>query len=264
MAMTRLFHSLPVALGVSIAFIFYGLSLFYGNWEYSEDGHEYLALIFVLMCVALFFALRLAKGALSIVSLIFIIGLLIYSGQKFDWRESYVTAAQAGHHFALDAYIDSYPTFEQHNFAGLLGEPQWVNFSKTCYEPLLKAEDISRARKNLDRKCKTAATIREAYNVDIADMVNNYYRRMTTTARQIERERFRTKEQFAKCIQDKRCAMIPLLPEGVQVSANSRDFLEIRNQFWSLINDKTISAANCDFFDFCRVMRAADLYKIRS
>jgi hypothetical protein len=158
--------------------------------------------------------------------------------------------------------VERYPTFEEHTFAWLLDEPRWVDFAEQCYRPLLNASNMQDAKESINRHCRNEASIRDFYKVDVSDIINDYYRRMVNTAKQIEKERFRTKAQFEQCIKDKKCAMIPLLPEGVEVRATSDDYMDIRNQFWSLINDKTMSQENCDYFEFCRVMSDADIYKI--
>lgn len=247
-----------ISLGLSIGLLLYGLNYFRAEWMYSEIGHGYLAIGIIVTCVLIFLTLRLSKIMPAILLLAVYATIITYSTQKFEWRKDYIQSAERGKFFALEAYIDKYPTFEEHTFSSFMDTPKWVEFSKECYEPLLGDSTIA----DLSNKCRNETTIRENYNVNVSDMINDYYRRMANTAKQIEKQRFKTKVQFENCIQTKKCAMIPLLPEGAEVDATSNDYIDIRDQFWSLINDKTMSATNCNFFDLCRVMTKAGIYRL--
>jgi len=254
MEKTTFLSSMPVALGASIGLLVFGLYSFLSQWAYSEPGHEYLAIAIAVVCTALFFALRLSKIGLSIV-LIIIFGVTwLYAGQKFEWRKDYIESAKTRNFFAFDQYIERYPTFEEHHFSWITDHPRYVAFSRDCYKPLINAPDAPSAVRAMSPECRTERSIAETYNIDIKKLIHDYHDRMRHTAKQIERERFRTKTQLADCIKNKTCAMIPLLPEGDDVNFQSEENRQIRNQFWSLIEDKDISWANCSYFDLCRLM----------
>ncbi len=256
--MKSILSSLLVSLGLSIALLIYGLNYFRSEWMYSEIGHGYLATGIITICILLFLTLRMSKIFVSILLLLAYAVTLTYSTQKFEWRKDYIQSAENGRYFALESYIENYPTFEEHTFSSFMDTPQWVDFSRDCYEPLLKRNPSSEP----NNKCQTQSAIQENYNISVPTMINDYYSRMVNTAKQIEKQRFKTKAQLEGCIESKRCAMIPLLPEGTDVVASSNDYLDIRDQFWSLINDKHISAQNCDYFDLCRVMTKAGIYRL--
>ncbi len=242
-----------IPLIASLGVLGYGLYNFLTQWKYSEDGHEYLLIGYVVLTVLIFLTLRLSKFAITGLLFVLLFCTIFYANAKFDWRKSYIVAAEGGKYFALEQYIDAYPTFEQDKFAWLLDEPRWVDFSKECYEPMLNSNNAT-VMNDLGRNCKTVALIQDFYKVDVRDIIRNHYSKMQNTAKQLEKGRFKNKSAFETCIQDKKCTMIPLLPAGVEVDQQSTDYLDIRRQFWSLINDKKMSVENCNFFEFCRVM----------
>lgn len=247
---------MPVSLSVGLIALGYGLYNFLSQWSYSEVGHEYLLIAYAIAAVLMFLALRMSRTGISVFFLIFLVGVTFYANQKFDWRKSYVTAAEKGNYFAMEQYIDKYPTFEDHKFAWFSDTPRWVGFSKDCYEPLLNSENIPKQK--IGRNCKNATLIKDFYRVDVHQIINTHYRKMQSTAKRLENGKL-NKRKFEACLNNKSCAMIPLLPAGVEVDQQSEDYMDIRKQFWSVRNDKKMSQPNCDFFDFCRVMTAAEI-----
>jgi len=257
--MKSLISSMPVSLSIGLAVLGYGLYSFLTQWQYSEAGHEMLLITYLVGAVLVFFALRFSKIGIAVALIICLLPITIYANKKFEWRESYIHSAQKGNYFAMERYIDAYPSFEDHYFNWVTGAPKWVEFSSTCYEPLLKSDNLLETKKGLNTHCKSASSIQNEYGIDIKTIINDHYRKMQNTAKMLEKGRFKNKRRFEGCINDKKCAMIPLLPAGVEVDQQSEDYLDIRKQFWSLINDKTISTDNCNFFDFCRVMTNAEI-----
>ena len=246
MALASIKNSLFVTLGLAITVLVYGLLEFKDQWQYSEEGHETLLGIYVILSLLLFFLLRIGKIGISVLIMIILAATLFYSNQKFEWRKDYIMQAQFKKPFPLEPYIDSYPTFEEHTFSWFFGTPKWVDFNKECYFPLTKGAGSG-------RNCKSNKAIQENYNIDVTTLIQKYYKRMQNTAKLIENGRMKSKRQFEKCIHDKRCAMIPLLPKGIEIDRQSEEHMDVRMQFWSLINDKKMSQKNCDFFELCRV-----------
>ena len=250
---------MPVSLSIGLAVLAYGLFIFLTQWQYSEPGHETMLIGYLVGSVAIFFALRFSKLAIAVVIGVCLFLVTLYAGQKFEWRKTYIQNAQNGNYFALEQYIDTYPSYEDHHFSWITNAPKWVDFSSDCYEPLLKSDDLSETKKSLNTHCLSAESILSSYNIDVKTMINDHYRKMQNTAKMLEKGRLKNKRRFEGCINDKKCVMIPLLPAGTNVEQQSEDYLDIRKQFWSLINDKKMSQANCDFFDLCRVMTGAEI-----
>ena len=247
---------MPVSLSIGLAALGFGLYSFLSQWSYSEAEHEYLLIAYAIGAVLAFLALRMSRTGFGVFIIICLVGITFYANHKFDWRKSYVTAAEKGNYFAMEQYIDKYPTFEGHKFAWFLDTPRWVTFSKDCYEPLINARTIQ--KENIVRTCKNAALIKDFYGVDVRQIINDHYRKMQSAAKRLENGKL-NKRKFEACLNNKTCAMIPLLPAGVEVDQQSEDYMDIRKQFWSVRNDKKMSQKNCDFFDFCRVMTAAEI-----
>lgn len=261
MAKSNFISTLPVSLTAGLLVLAYGLYNFLTQWQFSEDGHSYLLIGYSVLSMLVFLCLRLSKSGFAIACIIGAICVLLYANQKFDWRSSYILDAQSGRYFAMEQYIDAYPTFEQSYFAWFSGAPRWVDFSNDCYQPLLNSDNMSLAVKNIGRHCKSTAAIQDFYRVDIRSIIKSYYNKMQSTAKLLEKGRLDTKPKFEKCIINKKCAMIPLLPAGSTAKQQSDEHLEIRKQFWSVRNDKHMSQQNCDFFDFCRIMVKAKIIK---
>lgn len=258
MNLSSLKGSLGISIIVALIALIYGISFFQSNWAFSEDGHEYLFIGYALISIALFFTVRFSKKALSFFLIVFLALVVFYSGQKFDWRQSYIQAAEAGKFFPLDPYIESYPTYEQHSFAWVTGTPKYVDFVENCYNPMLRDGEEG-------RNCKTSSLIKEHYDIDVKKIIRDHYKKMQSTASSLEKGRFKTKAQLEKCLQDKKCAKIPLLPpEAEGIDQQSTEFMDIRLQFWSIVNDKRISEQNCNFFEFCRLMLEKDIVSINN
>jgi len=244
-----------VSLIVSLAILGYGLYNFLTQWQYSENGHEYLLIAYVVGTVLTFLALRLSRLKLAFTFMAMIACILLYSNTKFDWRANYINDAEKGRYFEMGQYIDQYPTFEEHTFASITGTPKIVDFNTQCYKPLLSSKNLNATLADLNYHCKSSETIRNFYGVDVRNIIQSHYKKMQNTAKQLEKGRLNSKRKFENCIKNKKCVMIPLLPaEAKDVKQQSEDYIDIRKQFWTLINDKKMSKQNCAFFDFCRVM----------
>jgi len=248
--------SLGLSAIIALAALIYGLYFFSTNWSYSEEGHEYLFGGYALLSILLFFTIRFSQKVMSAL-LIFCLALVtLYSAEKFNWRKSYIQAANSGKYFPLDPYIESYPTFEQYKFNWLTGTPKWVDFVEDCYNPMLNKTSI-------DRDCKTSNLIQDNYGIDVKNIIRDHYKKMQSTAMRLEKGRLKNKRQFEKCLEEKECAKIPLLPpEAEGIEQQSTLYLDIRKQFWSVVNDNRISEKNCNFFEFCRLMLKNDIVSI--
>ena len=234
---------LPAIIGTGLFAL--GSIYFLTQWPYSEDGHRTIFAVFSGLCTLLAFIMRHKKIVLSLCFLLIIAATMVYAHQKFEWRKDYIYLSQNGDHFALELYIDEYPTYEDHIFAGFLDKPKYVSFSDECYEPALKGQTPS-------RQCRSLNLIQNNYNVDVNAIIQNYYRKMQSTAQRFEKGRIKDRRQYENCLRRKDCVLIPLLPSGTDANAidpSSQDHIAIRRQFWSLLDkdNMQITPELCEF-----------------
>lgn len=250
--------TLVLSIITSVILLIFGIGYMLGQWEYSEQGNGILAIIFAVACFAMFFALRFVN-ILQIFSLFILMGLILfYANMKFDWQRTYIENAESGKNFILNSYISTYPTLEEHHFGSLWGAPLWVHFAQDCIEPALKGM-------NAGQNCKSNASIIDHYNIDAKDLVNKHFSKMKRTAQKIEDGSLKGRRQYQACLNNKTCAIIPLLPASVDpdsIDPQSAQYLSTRKMFWSLINDRQVSPEVCDFIDLCRALRVLDVMPI--
>lgn len=242
-----LFSSILISASVLIA----GCVFFISSWAYSEQWHEILFSVYAACSAGLFFTLRSKYKQLTIFLALILIFTVAYANLKFEWRKEYIMASKSNVRFELDPYIERYPLFEEHILPSLFGVPQWINFNDDCLRPILK-------QKPANRSCRSVKLIENRYGFNVEELINMHYKKMQNTAQNLERGKIKNKKQLITCLHSKKCARIPLLPAGVQVeeiNEESEDYIDVRRQFWSLINENEISPANCEFMDLCRAMR---------
>ncbi len=245
-----------VSLVIAVAAAAVGGIYLLSRYEYVEPGHDYLVMGYVAACFVLFFGIRLWNIPLFVIALLAMGGVQTYANLKFDWREEYIESAKAGRPFALEEYIDKYPTYEEHLFK-ILEAPDWVGFNEDCVQPAL-------ANKPMAGQCGTLDTITEYYHIDIKSTMTAYYARMKNTAKQIQAGKLNKRSAYITCLAAKTCATIPLLPKGVdanKIDPTGRDYIEVREAFWSIVNDKRMSASACNLTTLCKAlvtMRAVD------
>lgn len=248
---------LPLIASASV--LTFGSIFFISSWQYSEQWHEILFSAFIVLSLILFVTLRFKYKQLVMLVLMCLISILLYANLKFDWRKEYVLASNSGVHFAMGEYIDRYPLFEEHILPSLFNSPRWVDFNDDCLTPALKHIPANRS-------CKSIQLIERKYGFNVQTLINRQYKKMKDTASSLEKGKIKRKEQLLSCIKEKKCAKIPLLPAGVDIEKfdeKSDDYLTIRTQFWSLINERKISPENCEFMTLCRAMRDLEAIAIK-
>lgn len=227
-----------------------GLFVMLSRFAYAEPGHGWLAAAYGAACVGLFFAIRFWRLAIFFLLLIIMVGTQIYAAKKFDWRQTYIDSAQQGRPFPLEEMIDHYPTYEEHLFK-FLGYPDWADFYTDCIAP------TANVPVNVPPTCASFDSIMQAYNVDVPTMMQFYYGKMKKTAQMIQEGKLTQRNAYATCIANKGCATIPLLPKGVdatKIDPTSKEYLEVRQAFWSLINDKKMSPTVCNQMEMCKIL----------
>lgn len=249
--------SIIIPVAITVIVLIFGLNNFMSQWMYSEEGHNYLFWAYLGCCAVLFILIRIKKLPYLAPLIILMTLIIMYTNQKFEWRQDYISKSKAGQSFQLMPYIDAYPTYEDHLFSIITGKPKYFQFNYDCFEPALTDQQAGPA-------CNSANQIQNTYNIDIRSLIDNYYQKMKYTAQQIETKTFNDISQFETCLRDRQCVMIPLLPPEVDENqAQSREYLSIRKQFWSLIEDDAISSENCEYMDLCRAMRNLGVYTIQ-
>lgn len=237
-----------------------GLFAFYARYEYAEWGHNYLLFGYIAACFLVFFSVRSWNLPLFVLAIALCVGIQFYSAKKFDWREQYVMEAQAGQPFFLEEYVDHYPTFEEYTFS-FLKIPNWVKFNNECVQPALNKQAIP-------GQCTTTDLIQHVYNIDIVAAMQDHYAKMKNTAKMIQDGKMNKRSALTNCVANKACVPIPLLPKGVDanhIDPTSKDYIDVRQAFWSIINDKKMSPAVCEQVPLCRAlvaMKAVDVKKL--
>lgn len=246
-----------IASVVLAVFLLIGVFAYLGRYAYAENGHNWYLFFYVLACMALFLGIRRFNIPLIVMSLLLAFGIQGFANQKFNWRQSYVSDAIAGQHFALQEFIETYPSYEQYVFR-FLGEPDWVRLNRDCIQPALNDAPVG-------PHCTSTDSIFNYYNIDLIREMSGYAHRMRTTAKLLEDGKLTRRHEYINCIESKRCATIPLLPRGVdaeQIDPMSQDYLDIRQAFWSLINDKRLSPEACTLTPMCQAMVKLNLVQI--
>ncbi|NBX65581.1 MAG: hypothetical protein EBQ96_01120 [Proteobacteria bacterium] len=238
-----------IAIMMTMVALLVGYGVFYMRYAYAEDGHNLLAVGYLVACIFLFFAVRLSNIFLLILAVGLVGGIQVYATKKFDWRQNYIQLAEMGQPFFLEEFIERYPTFEEYTFK-FLKAPDWVRFNDDCVQPALLNQVVP-------PRCSTFDLISRYYNIEIQPLMSAHYGKMRRTAKMIEEGKMKKRSEYAQCIANKSCATIPLLPKGVdaeKLDASSRDYIGVRQAFWSLINDKKMSQEVCALTPLCRAL----------
>ena len=249
---------LLVALAVSLLTLIVAMAQIFTQWPYSEAGHGYIVIGLLAECGILFALVFFKRYVPAFVIFMLIVSTVIYANIKFEWRRDYITSAQRGDYFVLSPYIDSYPTFEEHVLADFMDKPRWIAFANDCVNPGLKGEPVS-------AKCRTQSSIQTNYNVNVMQLINAHHAKMRRTAERVQQGEFNTKQAFSGCLKSKQCAMIPLLPESVnmdQFDEKSDQYIDIRRSFWTLVNTDQLTPGICDFFDLCKAMKSSGVVTV--
>lgn len=243
-------RQLQLALGATTLLVIVLLGYYVSNLAFAERGMErYLVSGFVGLGL-LFWGLKTFRVIILVPAiLIFLISFLMMV-LKFDWRKEYIQSAEAGNPFLFEEYVDHYPTLEEYFQARLLGGEDWVGFARECGEP-------AKRRAPVPQQCKTLQGIRDAYGLNIQDVMDEHYAKMKKTARLIADGKMTNKRIYERCVAQKNCAIVPLLPATVEnedLVAQSTDFMDLRQAFWSLVEDENLSRSVCDYMTLCNLL----------
>jgi|GEM_PF-1345631 len=240
---------LIVAMVVPLIVLIFGTLVMLSRYAYAEDGHNIILTIYIVGCILLFFALRKVSVVFIALLAVLLVGSQVYASQKFNWRQDYIDKANSGHPFPLEEMITAYPTYEEHIFS-FLGAQDWVRFNNDCIQPALTSGLL------MDQ-CRTPQEIQDRYRIDIFSAMGDLKHRMQNTAKRLEQGKLSRRSEYMDCIARKECATIPLLPKGVdatKLDPMSKDYIEIRQAFWSLVKDKKMSPGTCELTPICKAL----------
>jgi len=105
--------------------------------------------------------------------------------------------------------------------------------------------------------CTSSEQIMVTYNIDIINAMRLHTGKMQRTAKMLEQGKLTKRSEYLQCIATKSCVSIPLLPKGVdadKLDPTSKDFIDIRQAFWSLVKDKKMSKETCGVTPICKAL----------
>lgn len=115
-----------------------------------------------------------------------------------------------------------------------------------------------------DPACRDKAAIRDAWGIDIDQLIERRRVLMVSTVRRMAGGEITKRGVYESCIAAGECAPVPVLPDHVDAAAiaSTTDYLETRKAFWQLAEDSPLTPEICNFMDICRAMRAAGVVTI--
>lgn len=241
-----------MALGIAISLVALQTLLLLTYRSYLDFGHLILTILYTVTALVSFWSLRKAKIIPAILSIV-IAAAFLYAGiAKVRWNESYLQGLTTPNAFIFEDYIEKYPTLEQHIFAKTLRQQDWIRLAEWCVTPALN-------RKPVPGFCRTPQAIEDIYRINVQIEMEKFLRRMQKTAKDIQDGRIASAGQYQKCIAERLCAPIPLLPDNVEpetLDPKSTQYVEIRQAFWDLVEEKGLTPPVCLSMTLCRGMRA--------
>lgn len=237
-----------LALGVTLCTAIGTITFFAAQRAYLEPSH--IALLFVgLGCSVAFYPAVKSMRILGTIVFGLLFTVTLYAAQaKFEWRKDYI---QEG--FPLDFYIEDYPSYEDYMLAPITGKTDWIRFYDECVKPVEN-------NKNPAPTCTSLGLIQSTYNIDMRKVMRWHFSLMKQTATRIVKDQSGTftRERYRRCIEQRACAPVPLLPKGVdpkQIDPQSKRYIETRRIFWSIVDKEEITPQICDHMKICRILK---------
>lgn len=218
------------------------------------------ALMFLVYLGSLAASILLFRGEKyghAVIFMLVMIGLLVLSYHRHSWMRDYYKNG-----FILEAYIDEYPSWEETLFGSILGKEDWIGFANDCAKPVLEKNGRGAS------SCKSLATIKEVYRLDMTSVLEKHRKKMKRTAKQLADGKAR-KIRYPRCIRDKKCVEVPLLPPGVdadKIDPASQTHIDKRRAFWSLVNGNGMTPEICTNMQLCYILSktgAVNLEKLK-
>lgn len=249
-----------ISAAIAAIMLVIGAIIFFKDIVYYEREQLYYMMAYAVLTIGLFLSTsKLRFLPMGLVSVL-MIGLLVFSSLKYDWRKDFINAHDYGQKAILLDRIDRFPTYEAHLIALAKKQPNWVGFANDCIKPAL-------SNQVMNRNCLTTNLIQASYGIDLDNEITQQHQRMKYTVQQIERGRLKSKRQYIGCIASKRCAAVPLLPQGVKagdIDPRSDDHLSVRQLFWEIASGRELSREVCAINALCAAALKGDMIKVKS
>lgn len=239
-----------IAAGVSALVLALGLFVFASNVAYRENFHAWYLLAFFLGTAGLGASIGFRKLSVALLMAVLLAVILGVSIAKFGWQKNIrLVTDNPGAVTALGDYTRLMPTLEQH-WNPYDSAPDWVKFDEECYRPALGQGSYAET-------CKDKNRIFSAYGIDVMQTIRDRYSVMKDTARRISTGELASKQAYMDCISGGSCAVVPLLPVGVdaaKLGPTNEDYKDVRIAFWNLIDGKEMTVDLCEYMPFCKAM----------
>lgn len=224
---------------------------FMKGYAYLDIGHLVIVPVFFMALSGVFFSLRKYNLGGGIIFVLCVVASVYVFSKKTEWQADYVKATRSGTQpYVFEPYVERYPLWEEYMLADLIKKPNWVKFNNECARPALE-------NKAVDGSCKSLEAIAKNYNIDMRATLQEYLKRMQYTAEQIQKNKINTVKKYQTCLETKKCAEVPLLPDKIDpddVDPQSLDYIEVRRPFWQLVNSKEITPEICGYMVLCNVL----------
>lgn len=133
-------------------------------------------------------------------------------------------------------------------------------FYRECVTAVIDGKDILPS-------CRSYEAMRQAYGVDADFLLKSEHGKMNMTARRIARGEITTPEELEDCIKQGICREIPMVPAKYhdnEKALNSPQGIKMREAFWHLINDGSITLLTCSYLDICKAFYRIGLVRFDS
>lgn len=153
-------------------------------------------------------------------------------------------------------------------FVGREQAPVYVQEPKD-YSPRTAGDTVAYRRECVDaanppEQCRSAATIKSVYGVDVWEMLEIEQGRTIMTARRIDDGTLETMEDYERCLKEELCRPVPLPPQKARHNEkllNAPETVKARKLFRHLADDGSLTPDVCAIIDVCRAMTEAGLLK---
>lgn len=242
-----------IAIGCVSIFLAIAVYMIANNLPYLESSIGIFILFFAIANVVFYTAMIREVISLILISCICIIASFIFMSKSIDWRKSYILDG-----FALEAYIETYPTYFDHLQASFGIGSDIVSFSRDCIGTAKEPVPASKR----PASCSTFDDIESTYGVNLSEIIIEYHNKMKRTAEAIANDQI-SRIRYPACINQKTCAFIPLppndmSPEQIQETEDP-DIIVVRDGFWDLVEQGVMTASTCHNMFLCKTLRDAGI-----